>query len=122
MSNLRAYAKHDKVILKPLESEDNVVGVIAVADIGGNKANQYEIVDVGPGIYNTFTGVLTPTQFCVGDRVFVHKAHVHELQVDGQKLYVTRENEILCGISEVVELDENFVALLNGIGEDESNK
>lgn len=114
--SIRAYAKHDRVILKPLESTDEMQGRIVVSDAGKDKANQYEIVDIGPGVYNTFTGNFTPTQYKIGDRVFVHKVHVHVLEVEGEEIFVTRENEILCGIAEVAE-DEDLIALTNGITE-----
>lgn len=114
--SIKAYAKHDKVILKPVESTEQTSGRIVLSDNGKEKANQYQILDIGPGVYNSFTGTFTPTQYAIGDRVFVHKVHIHTLEVEGEEIFVTRENEILCGITEVVE-DENLIALTNGIVE-----
>jgi chaperonin GroES len=113
--SIKAYAKHDKVILKPIEVNEEYVGSIVVPDNGREKANLYEVVDIGPGVYNSLTGVITPTQYKVGERVFVHKVHLHALEIDDQEVYVVREIEILCGVKEV---DEDFEALLNGITED----
>lgn len=97
---LEAYAKHDRVILEPLGSTETTYGRVVVSDLGKEKADQYIIRAVGPGVMNPFTHQFTETQYKVGERVLVKKALIHELDIEGNTYFVTRDQEILCGLKE----------------------
>lgn len=97
---ISAYAKHDIVIVQPIESEEKTSGRIVLSDNGKEKANQYKIVSVGPGIFSPFTGQFNATQWTVGETVFVHKVHLKAIEVDGEEFFIVRDMEILCGIKE----------------------
>lgn len=109
---LKTYAKHDRVILQPVDSGEQTVGQIVLSDNGKEKANQYKVISVGPGVFNPFTGQFTPTQYKVGDIVFIHKVHTHMIEVDGEEYFVARDSEILLGIEEE---NEDLADLISGI-------
>lgn len=116
---INAYARHDRVILKPVESTEQTVGRVVLSDNGKEKANQYTVVAIGPGLVNPVTGAFTPTQWNVGDVVFVHKALVHSIEIDGEEYFVTRDLEILCGVGDPnLDLSEDELDLFNGVNEE----
>lgn len=87
-------ALHDKVILKKIESSDTMVGGIIVPDAGKEKSNLYEVVSVGPGMFNPHMGGMFPMETTVGDQVIVPKAVVTQVINDGDEFYICREVEI----------------------------
>jgi len=88
-------ALHDKVVLKKVENEDKIVGGIIIPDTGKEKSNHFEVVSVGPGMYNPHNGHYYPMEVVVGDTVIVPKAVVTQVIVDGEEYYICREVEIL---------------------------
>jgi chaperonin GroES len=105
----KVLAKHDKVILKPIEIEEEVSGRIVLSDIAKEKANFYKVVAIGPGVTNAFTGVFTPVQYSIGDEVFVYKVNTNMIEVDGEEYYITKDSEILCYIKELAEVVEDGI-------------
>lgn len=93
--NKSVVALHDKVILKKIEDEDKIVGGIIIPDTGKEKSNYFEVIDIGPGMYNPHNGKYYPMETSVGDIVIVPKAVVTQIIVDGDEYYVCREVEIL---------------------------
>lgn len=92
MSKLKAF--HDRIIMKQLEDQEKMLGGIIVPDTGKERSNFFEILEVGPGKYNEFTGILMPMQAKIGDKVVVPKALVRQVMVDGEEYWITREVEI----------------------------
>lgn len=88
-------ALHDKVVLKKIESRDEVVGGIIIPDMGAEKSNYFEVVSVGEGMYNPHQGNYYPMNVKEGDTVIVPKAVVTQIIVDGDEYFVCREVEIL---------------------------
>jgi chaperonin GroES len=87
-------ALHDKVILKKIESEDRIEGGIIIPDTGKERSNLFEVVNVGPGMYNQYLGNYIPMEVQVGDQVIVPKAVVTQVINDGDEYYICREVEI----------------------------
>lgn len=88
-------ALHDKVVLKKIEAEDQMVGGIIIPDTGKERSNYFEVVSVGEGMYNPHMGNYYPMNVAVGDTVVVPKAVVTQVMVDGDEYYICREVEIL---------------------------
>lgn len=93
-------ALHDKVILKKIESQDQMIGGIIVPDMGSEKSNYFEVVSAGEGMYNPHKGDYYPMNVKAGDTVVVPKAVVTQILVDGDEYYVCREVEILSVIKD----------------------
>ncbi len=91
----KVVALHDKVVLKKVEETNKVVGGIIIPDTGKEKSNYFEVVDIGPGMYNPHNGQYYPMETNVGDIVIVPKAVVVQVIVDDEEYYVCREVEIL---------------------------
>ena len=97
----KVVALHDKVVLRKIEDEDKVVGGIIIPDTGKEKSNYFEVVDVGPGMYNPhILGNRYPMETMVGDIVIIPKAVVTQVIVDGYEYYVCREVDILTVIKD----------------------
>ncbi len=95
-------ALHDRVILKQLEDQEKVVGGIIIPDTGKERSNFFEIIAVGPGKINEFTGTIMAMQSKIGDKVVVPKAVVRQILLDGDEYWVTREIEIEAVINDQV--------------------
>lgn len=88
--------KHDRLILKAVETQEKQVGRLVLPDLGYEKASIFKVVATGPGFTNPLTGQLIPTQYQVGDQVFCNKAVMNSLgEIDGVEYFATRDNEPL---------------------------
>lgn len=94
--SIQVLARHDKIILQQVETKEEFVGRIVLSDIAKEKANTFKVVSIGPGVTNPFTGQFTPTQYQVGDEVFVYKVNTNMIEVDGEEYFITRDSDILC--------------------------
>ena len=98
-------AKHDKIVLKSCEEDDTRLGGIFIPDTGKEKSNLYEVIDVGPGRVNEFTAEMPriPMECKIGDIVFLKKAVVDTVTIDGVDYGTCREVEIQGVVVEVGE-------------------
>jgi co-chaperonin GroES (HSP10) len=88
--------KHDRLILKAVETKETQVGRIVLPDLDYQKSSLFEVVATGPGFVSPLTGQFITTQYQVGDRVFCNKAVMNSLgEVDGVEYFATRDNEPL---------------------------
>lgn len=87
-------ATHDRIILKNIESSEKVMGGIIIPDTGKERSNFFEVVDVGPGKINEFTGNRMEMTIFVGDIVAVPKGLVRQIMVEGDEYFVVREVEV----------------------------
>lgn len=92
MSKLEAL--HDRIILKQIEEQEKFVGGIIIPDTGKERSNFFEVIAVGPGKFNEFTGNVIPMTISIGDKVVVPKGLVRQIMLDGIEYWVTREVEV----------------------------
>lgn len=92
-------ALFNAVIVKPIEVEEQLHGNIIVPDIDKQKNETGEVVAVGPGIHSA-TGTFIPTVSKVGDIVILPTMSFTKFELNGETLYVGRENDILGKIVE----------------------
>ena len=83
----------DRVIVKPIEEQEQKRGGIIVPDTAKEKPMQGDIVAVGPGKVND-DGKTLPLEVKTGDRILFGKYSGTEVEIDGQKLLVMRESDI----------------------------
>ncbi len=86
----------DRVLIKPLESEQKTASGIIIPDSAKEKPQEGEIIAVGSGKY--IDGKLMPLEVKVGDRVIFSKYGGDEIKVDGQELKLISESDILATI------------------------
>jgi len=84
----------DRVVVKPLETEEKKQGSIIIPDTAKEKPMQGEIVAVGPGKM-TESGQKVAMEVKKGDKVLYGKYSGTEVTVDGKEYLIVRESDIL---------------------------
>lgn len=85
-----------RVLIKPFTKEElqpkNSFGII-LPDSGKEKSEQGKVLAVGPGEYQD--GKLVVPRVKVGDKVVFSKYGYEEVTVDGEELFLIKEENIL---------------------------
>lgn len=105
MKNLEAL--FDAVIVKPLESEDTQYGSIIVPDLGKEKNEVGEVINVGPGKY-TVMGSWLATELKKGDKVILPTMGFTKFSFEGEEYYIGPENQILAKITNYKKEEKPF--------------
>ncbi|MBU1660218.1 MAG: co-chaperone GroES [Chloroflexi bacterium] len=84
----------DRVVVKPIEQDDITAGGIMLPDTAKEKPQKGEILAVGPGARND-AGERVEMDVKVGDTVMYAKYGGTEIKLDGEKVLVLRESDIL---------------------------
>ncbi len=84
----------EKVLVKPLPSEEKTKGGIVLPDTAKEKPQEGEVVNVGKGRLLE-TGERVPIDLKAGDRIFFSKYAGNEVKIDGVEYLIMREADIL---------------------------
>lgn len=84
----------DRVLLQREESQQQTPGGIYIPHNAQEKQARGVVVNVGPGRLND-TGEREPMNVTCGDRVLFGKFSGTEIEVDGEKYVLVREDDIL---------------------------
>jgi chaperonin GroES len=84
----------DRVVVKPIEQDEITTGGIMLPDTAKEKPQKGEILAVGPGGRND-SGERVELDVKVGDTVLYAKYAGTEVKLDGEKVLVLRESDIL---------------------------
>jgi chaperonin GroES len=87
----------DRVVVKPLDQEEEKRGGIIIPDTAKEKPEKGEVVEVGPGKLDE-TGKRMALEVKKGDRVLFGKYAGTEIKVEGQELMILREEDVLAVI------------------------
>nr|WP_275449993.1 co-chaperone GroES [Carboxydothermus hydrogenoformans] len=85
---------HDRVLVKPLPTEEVTKSGIVIPDTAKEKPQQGEVKAVGSGRILE-NGERVPMEVKVGDRVFYSKYAGTEVKIDGEEYLILRESDIL---------------------------
>ncbi len=85
---------HDRVVVRPLESEEKTAGGIIIPDTAKEKPSEGEVVAVGQGA-RTEEGRVVPLDVKKGDRIIYGKWSGNEVKVDGEDLLIMKESDIM---------------------------
>jgi chaperonin GroES len=88
----------DRVVVRPLASEEKTPGGIVLPDTAQEKPQTGEVLSVGPGKMLK-NGERAPVAVVIGDRVYYGKYSGTEVKVDGVELKILRETDILAKLS-----------------------
>jgi chaperonin GroES len=88
----------DRVLVKPEEAEEKTASGIYLPDAAKEKPMKGKVIAVGPGKLND-DGKRTAPSVKKGDTVVFSKYGGTEVEIDGDKHMIMRENELL-GIME----------------------
>jgi chaperonin GroES len=88
-----------RVVIEPIEQEEVTAGGIVLPETAKEKPQQGMILSVGPGDRDE-DGKRIPMDVAVGDKVLFAKYSGTEIKVDGKKLLILRESDILAIVVE----------------------
>jgi chaperonin GroES len=84
----------DRVLIKPLPSEEKTKGGIILPDTAKEKPMKGEVVAVGKGKMDD-SGKLIPMEVKTGDKVLYGKYAGTELKIEGEEYLIVKESEVL---------------------------
>jgi len=90
--NLKPLA--DRLVVKPLEQEEEKRGGIIIPDTAKEKPEKGEVIAVGPGKMLE-NGTRVPVEVKKGDKILFGKYAGSEVKVDGKELMIIREDEVM---------------------------
>ena len=85
----------DRVIVKPSEAEEKTKSGIFLPDAAKEKPTLGKVIAVGPGRTDEKTGKRHELGVRVNDTVYYGKYSGTDVEVDGQKLVILRETDLL---------------------------
>ena len=83
-----------RVLVEPLEQEEVTAGGIVLPDTAKEKPQKGTVLSVGPGDRDD-TGKYIPMDVKVGDVVLFAKYGGTEIKIEGKKLLILRESDLL---------------------------
>jgi len=84
----------ERILVKPLESEQKTPGGIILPDSAKEKPQKGEVMAVGSGKLLE-DGTVKPLEVKVGDKILYGKYSGSEISHDGQEYLILREEEVL---------------------------
>jgi chaperonin GroES len=84
----------NRVVVEPTEQEDITAGGIVLPETAKEKPQKGKILSVGPGDRDE-DGKRIPMDVSVGDSVLYAKYAGTEIKIDGKKLLILRETDLL---------------------------
>lgn len=83
-----------RVVVEPIEQEEVTAGGIVLPETAKEKPQQGKVLSVGPGDRDE-DGDYIPMDVKVGDKVLFAKYSGTEIKMDGKKLLILRESDLL---------------------------
>ena len=84
----------DRILVKPVEEEEEKIGGIIIPDTAKEKPQEGEIVAVGPGKMLE-SGERQAMSVKVGDKILYGKYSSTEIKYGGEEYLIMREDDIL---------------------------
>ena len=88
----------DRVVVKPLEDEEQMRGGLYIPDTAKEKPSQGKVVAVGPGKVSE-DGTRLEMDVSTGDTVLYGKYSGTDVTLDGSEYLILRESDILAIVS-----------------------
>jgi chaperonin GroES len=83
-----------RVVVEPLEQEDITAGGIVLPETAKEKPQRGKVLSIGPGDRDE-SGKRIQLDVTVGDTVLFAKYAGTEIKVDGKKILILRESDLL---------------------------
>ena len=83
----------DRVVLKQLKAEEKTKSGIILASAAQEKPQEAEVIAVGPG--GNIDGKEVTMQVKVGDKVIYSKYAGTDVELEGEKYIIVKQNDIL---------------------------
>ena len=88
----------DRIVVEPIEQEEVTAGGIILPETAKEKPQQGKILAAGPGRTDD-KGKRVDMEVKVGDKVLYAKYSGTEIKLDGKKVLILRESDILAVIA-----------------------
>lgn len=85
---------HDRICLEPIEQEETTTGGIIIPDTAKEKPMQGKVLAVGQGSKNE-EGKVVPVDIKEGDTVLYGRWAGTEVKIDGQRVLIMRESDVM---------------------------
>ncbi len=85
---------HDRVLVKPLEAEEQTAGGIIIPDTAKEKPIKGRVISAGPGVRGE-DGKLHPLDVKKGDEILYGKWSGTEVKLNGDDLLIMKESDIM---------------------------
>ncbi|MGJ3237106.1 MAG: co-chaperone GroES [Anaerolineae bacterium] len=85
---------NDRVVVEPIEQETTTASGLVLPETAKEKPQQGKVLAVGPGTRDE-DGERMPLDLEVGDIVLFAKYAGTEIKIDGNKVLIMKENDIL---------------------------
>ena len=85
---------HDRVLVKPLEAEEQTAGGIIIPDTAKEKPQEGKVIAVGKGKV-TDNGKIQSLDVKKGDRILFSKYSGTEVNIEGNEHLIIREDDVL---------------------------
>jgi chaperonin GroES len=89
----------DRLVVKPLEQEEVTAGGIVLPETAKEKPQKGEVLAIGPGSRDE-SGKHVAMEVSVKDTVLFAKYAGTEIKMDGEKVLILRESDILAIIED----------------------
>lgn len=89
----------DRLVIKPLEEEEVTPSGIVLPETAKEKPQKGEVLAVGPGARDE-EGKRVAMDVAKGDKVLFAKYAGTEMKVEGEKLLILRESDVLAILTE----------------------
>ncbi len=89
----------DRLVVKPLEGEEMTPSGIVLPETAKEKPQKGEVLAVGPGARGG-EGKRIKMDVATGDKVLFAKYAGTEFKLDGEKVLILRENDVLAILDE----------------------
>lgn len=99
----KLYPCNDRVVVKPIEEDEQLYGNIIVPDMGKEKREMGRVISTGMGRMSEF-GKHIPVKAKVGTIVLVPKIGSIRVELEGEEYYIVQDREILAVVEEVEEV------------------
>ena len=93
-SKLKLKPLGGRVIVEPIEQEEKTAGGIILPETAKEKPQEGKVIAAGPGDRNE-DGERMEMEVQVGDKVLYAKYSGTEIKLDGKKVLILRESDIL---------------------------
>ena len=93
-SKLKLKPLGGRVIVEPTEQEEKTAGGIILPETAKEKPQEGKVIAAGPGDRNE-AGERVAMEVQVGDKVLYAKYSGTEIKLDGKKVLILRESDIL---------------------------
>jgi chaperonin GroES len=93
-SKLKLKPLGGRVIVEPIEQEETTAGGIILPETAKEKPQEGNVLAVGPGDRDD-KGERVPMDVKVGDKVLFAKYSGTEIKLEGRKLLIMRESDLL---------------------------